>query len=616
MVAFIAAALPALVAAAPSPAPSPTPIRGFSVHADGSTTLIGQQTGGPGTQPPEGPGFIAGSPLSPNTPYDLWSSAPLTPGYAGIAQATITGEYGGSRLSGGATLGFGVVDGSVTNAAYWGENLLPPLNPHLGFLALPYRVIFPSHAGQDDGTAWRLALLGANFGATDGAWTLRAGYFDPKQSLNFVFVEPPLTNVVPNVGLAPAESLGDGPPSLDAWPSPPPGLPLDGVDATIKSGATSFELSDALLPALPGNGVRLGMASAVSRGSDDSSLTVQLLDVTTSGPLISTTTLYGFNAHVVSSPQGLLPTSLLGNQHESIAAVSGSFAVAPGLDAVIDYGRSWYDAAAVIRPGTQAPGNYYHVRLSHRAGSATVRLDGYRFEPRYATAILPYGVPENVWSTAFAWPGVWLKSTYQLADNTVMGANREGLRVRLDARDDAPIRYRLSFMWNRQIVPATFDDMTQTGFVDGFFLPQLPSAATIGGGLQYAVWLSWRTRFGTITFDGVDDLQHRPALAGHAVDYVGYAAPQAVIGYSKQLSRSTLLSLGVGRWAMRGMWATLPIDYGQTTLYTGAQFSQGAHLALLVDVRHATFGGLPAIPLGPSPEFGSNLIVAEERYSL
>lgn len=608
-------AVPFTVAAAPTPTATPT-ARGFSMGAQGSSTFVGQETGGPGTQPPEGPGFIAGAPLAPNSPYDLWSSAPLMPGYAGVVQTDVTGSYTGPRLHAGATLGFGIVDGSVTNASYWGEDLLPSLNPHLGSTALPYRILFPTHAGQDDGSAWRLGFLGATVGANDGSWALREGYFDLEQSLRFVFVQPPLTNVLPSIGLTTAETLGNGVPTLGAWPSPEPGLPLNGLDATVKSGSTSVELTDAMLPALPGTGVHLKMASAVMQGSNDSSLALQLLNANTSGALISTTTMYGFDAKAVLGPQGLLPLSTLGNQQQTIAGLSGSFAAAPGLAAQIDLGRSFYNAADVIRPGTQAPGGYYHFGLSHRVGSGNLYLEGFRFEPRYATLILPYGVPENIWSTAFAWPGVWLKSTYQLVDNTVMGANREGWRIRYSSRDDSPLVYRLSFMTNRQVVPATFANVTQTGFVDGFFLPQKNDAATLGGAIQFSGWLAWRASFGTITLDYVNDLQMRPALTGHAVDDVGFVSPQVVFDYSKQLSPATLVSAGVGRWASRGVWATLPLDYGQTSVFAGAQFLQGEHFALVVSLRHTTFDGLPATPLGPSPDFASNLIVVEEHYGV
>jgi len=493
---------------------------------------------------------------------------------------------------------------------------LPALNPHLGSTALPYRIVFPAHAGEDEGNAWRLSLLGANIGADDGSWQLRGGYFDLQQSLRFVFVQPPLTNVVPSIGLAPAESLGDGPPSVNAWPSPEPGLPLNGVDATSKSGSTSLEVTDAMLPALPGTGVHLDMASAVMQGGNRSSLGLQVLNATTSGNLISTTTMYGFDAHIAPSAQGQLPVSTLGNQVQTIAALSGTFDAAPGLGAVIDAGRAWYDASHVIRPGTQAPGGYYHVGLSHSVGSAKVELDGYRFEPRYATLILPYGTPENVWSAAWAWPGVWLKSTYQVADNTVMGANRQGFRLRIFSRAEAPFVWRLSFMHDRQIDPATLANVTQTGFVDGFFLPEADDAATLGTQTQFAGWLAWRTTFGTLTFDYVDDHLQRPALNGHPEDQVDSIAPQAVATYSKQLSSFTLLSLGIGRYAMRGIWATTPINYGQTTMFAGTQVTQSAHLALLINLRHATFDGLPSGPLEPSPVFGSNILVVEEHYSL
>ena len=154
-------------AASPSASAAPRAL-GLRTSLDAALTSIAQSTRGPGQIGPEAPGFIAGAPLAPNTPYDLFSSAPQTPGVAGIGQAIVTAAYGFRTFDATIAGGFADVDGSVTNAAYWGESLFPALNPHLGARALPYRIAFPAHAGEDDGRTSRASLLGASLASADG----------------------------------------------------------------------------------------------------------------------------------------------------------------------------------------------------------------------------------------------------------------------------------------------------------------------------------------------------------------------------------------------------------------------------------------------------------------
>jgi hypothetical protein len=310
-----------------------------------------------------------------------------------------------------------------------------------------------------------------------------------------------------------------------------------------------------------------------------------------------------------------LLTSTLGAQTQTMLGASAAFHVLRGVDATINVGRAWYDARDVNSPGTQRPGDYEHLALSHIHKRVTITANLYRFGPRYATAILPYGIPENVWSVAWSWPGVWLKSTYQLVDNGIVGANREGYRLKY-ALDGGPLQIRATFARYRQIEPSTIQNVTQDGFVDGFFLPQQNQAGTIGSAQQYAAWVSWRQPFGNVTLDYVNDLQHRPFAPGYPEDYVNYVAPQAVLTLSRELSRRVLVALGYGRYAMRGIWATTPVDYGQNLAFAGAQFEESPHAALLVQARIHAFDGLPSIPNGPSPWFSGTLLVMEQRFRL
>jgi len=599
-----------------SPAPSATP--GLRLTLDAFSSYVDQAAAGPGIVPPEGAGFASGSPLSPMTPYDTFSSAPNTPGVGGVSQALLTGVLTGTKLAASATLGLGYVDGSIQNAAYWTENLLPAYNPHLGSQALPYAIAFPTHAGQDDASALRLSLLSASLSRPDGSLALKGGWFDLTQSDRFVFEQAPLTNVTPAIGLQTPESLGDGPPALDAWPSPPPGLPLDGVDLVARKNSTTIELTDALLPALPGTTARLAMISAVADHGVGTRFSAQVARLVTGGALISTSTMFGADATTQPGPQGPLPISVLGAQRQTIAGVRGAFHVAPRLDGLVEIGRAWYDADHVLRPGTTKPGGFYHAALSRTTKRSSVSVEFFRFEPRYATAILPYGAPENVWSVAWSWPGPWLKSNYQLVDNSALGVNRQGFRFKY-AVESPNFQLRVAAATYRQIELATLGNVTQVGFVDGFFLPQNDDAATRGVQHQYALWSAWRRPFGDLTFDYVEDTQHRDFVAAHPEDAVSYAAPQYVLTYSRALTKHAIVAGGIGRYGMRGSWGfggITNVDFAQHVEFIGTQLAESPRAALLVQVRWTAFDGLPSIAKSSAPDYHGALVVIENRYHI
>src|SRR5579871_4216082 len=71
--------------APPSPAALPSPVAtprvlGLQFTSTFATTFLSQNTSGPGQIGPEAPAYLNGALLAPNTPYDTFSSAPLTPG--------------------------------------------------------------------------------------------------------------------------------------------------------------------------------------------------------------------------------------------------------------------------------------------------------------------------------------------------------------------------------------------------------------------------------------------------------------------------------------------------------------------------------------------------------
>lgn len=601
---------------AATPSPSPTPLAGsVTWKIDGQQLFIDSQTGGPGISPPEGSGFATGAPLAPNTPYDTWSSAPQVPGLAGILQYRATPQYNGRHISISLDLGLGFVTGSVTNAAYWGENLLPTYNPHLGNTALPYAIVFPTNANGDRTDAFRASVLTGTIGAPDGSWAAKGGYFDLTQTDRFVFIQPAFTSVTPSLGIAPSESIGNGAPALAWWPTPDPGLPLLGLDFTARRGIASAELTQALLPALPGTQARVSMGSAVVDHGEGTRYTAQISHITTSGASISTTTMFGADATTVPGPQGNLPVSTIGWQNATIVGASVSFHATRAIDATIELGRQWYDAKNVIEPGSQRAGGFYHLALTQKNRRATTTIEAFRFEPRYATTILPYGIPENIWSSAWSWPGPWLKSTYQVNDNSAFGINRQGLSVKY-ALDGGPFELHARVMRDEQIEESTLSNVHQTGFVEGFFLPQIDGFGTRGEQSQYAAWIAWHPNFGTLTLDYVVDVEHRAAATSHPEDLVDYAAPQAMLTYSRRLSQSAIVAGGYGYYAMKGTWATTPLNYGEGTYFIGAELQESKQGGLFVQLRHNSFGGTPSSIQGPSPDFGANLLVLEQRVSI
>lgn len=621
-----ACALPAR-AADPTPAPSASPTAvpaatatprrlGLRVSGISSVTFIDQSTNGRGQIAPEAPGFIAGLPLAPNTPYDLFSSAPQVPGVAGIGIIAPTIDLGLRSLDLSLTVSAATTHGSRTNVAYWGENLVPTLNPHLGSQAQPYSVTFPTRAGEDAATATRTSVLAGSIATADGTIRLRAGWFDLGQTDRFVFAPAALTNLNPALAYAPAESLTGGLAGSATWQPAATALPLHGLDITVKRGLGTFELTNAALPSLPGDDARMTQASLVVDHGEGTRLSAQVLHVQTSGTPFITTVPFGTDPTFVPYPQGVLPTSMISGQRQTIAGVRAAFHIAPaiGLDGTIELGRAWYDASPAVRPGTERPGGFYHAGLIRTNGRTTTSLDFYRMEPRYATMILPYGVPENQWSVAFAWPGQWLKSNYQLIDNSVLGVNRQGFRLRYNV-DRGPLEIHTEYTDLHQIDAETVASSTQNGFVDGFYLPQAVDTATFGHQKRTALWINWHPRIGDLTLDLVDDTLYRPSVATHPEDVVSYEVPQGVLTYAKRVTPALTIAVGVGRYAIKGAFAE-PLDLAERLTFAGIQVRQSANAAMLVSFRHTTFEGRTTYPQSPLvPAFAGTSLVIEQRVT-
>jgi hypothetical protein len=408
------------------------------------------------------------------------------------------------------------------------------------------------------------------------------------------------------------ESLGNGPPSLDAWTASGTHYPLHGIDLFAQHGGASLELTSAALPSLPGTGAQLTMGSLVFDRGDGTRFSLQAAHVVTGGAPVATTVLFGIGG-LVPSPQGPLPSTTIGGQTQTILGARAALRFGPVVGGVLELGRSLYSAQGVAMPGSGRPGNYLHAGLAAAGKRASLAFDWYRNDPYYATAIMPYGVPENQWSVAWAWPGQWLKSNYQLIDNTPANVDRQGYRIKA-AVTGGTVEVRAQFASFGEIEPISISNALQTGFVDGFFLPQADTTATFGHQKQYGLWTVWHAPFADVVFDYTEDMMRRPAQPGQPQDNVSYDVPMFSVYASRRIGAS-LVALGFARYGMRGSFGQpyTNIDFGQRTWFVGAQLPEGGGHATLLSVRRTNFGGIPSQLGGPSPDFRAWTVLLEQR---
>jgi hypothetical protein len=287
-----------------------------------------------------------------------------------------------------------------------------------------------------------------------------------------------------------------------------------------------------------------------------------------------------------------------------------------GWDALAELGRAWYDAGLVSYPGTQAHyGNFEHYSLARHVGNDLVTLEFHRFDPTYATIILPYGIPENVWSIAWSWPGVWLKSNYQLVDNSVIGANRAGFHFRYDHPGKHVEVHASAGDW-RQLIPETEANASQVGFVDGFFLLQKNGFGTFGRDQQLGLYVAWHLPHDDLAFDGVDDFLSRVPDPGQEIDTVNTRAPQAIVSWTHHFSNDFIAVGGYGRYEISGTWAFTPVDAIYGLGFAGVELATGPNMTLLIQGRRYALVGLPSIPGGLPPTMRGTALIVDQKIGI
>jgi hypothetical protein len=222
-----------------------------------------------------------------------------------------------------------------------------------------------------------------------------------------------------------------------------------------------------------------------------------------------------------------------------------------------------------------------------------------------------------VWSVAWSWPGQWLKSNYQLINNYPVNVDRQGYRIKYQL-NGGPFELHVAYATFGQIVPITIANAEQTGFVDGFFLPQANDAATLGRQNQYGLWATWHARFADITVDWVEDAIRRNANLGHPLDYVSYVTPEYTLYASRRLTPNALVSLGYAQYFMNGAFSSTVenVNFGQREAFAGAELRESAHTSTLISLRRSWFAGYATTPGYAPPDFNGTLLVVEQRITL
>ena len=606
----------------PSPTPTATP-RGVQLQSTLNLLALTQAASGAGLRPVEGPTFAQGAPAAPVTPYDVFSGAPLVPGNVQQNQFLLDALWGARGVSVGIDLGVESLFGDRTDQAYWAEPLQPQDDVHLGTAANTYAIVFPTHPGTDDYNAVRGGVEQVRVSADGDALMLRGGWFAMTQTLPSVFTPPVGTGVVPGLLLKTPESLNPSTPDLDDWTSAASTLSLRGFDASYTANHMTVEAADALLPSLPGTLARLESGSASRFDDRGRGVIVQWIHAFTGGDPISTSAGFGADFAIVPSDQGPFTVSMLHGQRETIAGAKGVTSIGSSLLATLEYAHSRYASDGLGKPQAVG-GSFAHVALSRAIGPTTAAIHYYRFEPTFATMILPYGVPENIWSVAYSWPGPWLKSNFQLVDSSTLGVNRQGPLYSLTFAAQH-LQASASYSAFRQIAPLTAQDAPNLGFVEGFFLVQRDAAAaTLGTFRRFNAYVGVPSRIGTFGLDFVDDGLHRDGRASEPIDTVTYDAPQYVASLTRQAGSRVVASLGEGYFGTRGTWeddASTNVDFGMHVAFAGAQFDERPGDAVMLTLRRSTlrgrpyFGALGALRYG-SPDLDATTVVLEQRVRL
>jgi hypothetical protein len=603
---------PSAAAPAPSPAATTKPPSKFNLGIDTYTSGANNQMVGPGTTPAEGANFAAGGQPAPGTPYDMFSGGPLVTGEGLSQDFLLKPSYAVSRFFDvTTTIGYGSASGTGNVVNYWGDAIMPSINPNVGSRAFTLSPAFPTHNGQNPVSGTKLGFLSGAIVNHDGNGALTVGWFSLHQSVPWALSQAPWQNVPFQLSPQLPQSIGDGPPTDDVLKEGPTVLPLSGADFWVKDNITTLEVASADLPAPSTSPARILTASVLQDHGSGLRYSLQVTGLNEQGPDTGTV-VFGGGATLVNN----VPLSTVQAQHMFVLGLGAAVPLGTS-DGEVRLGYSCYNAVgtAMSTPGCSG-GNYYYGKLHHGFSAFDVAVEGVRFDPTYAPAILDYGTLENVWSYPAAWPGTFLRGDYQLVDNSEVGPNRQGGKI-TGTTIVAGVEVRLAFAQYSQVQSYNASDAFTPGFVEPYFLPQVTAAGTIGTEQHFEGWFNYRAPWATVTLDLGQVNTWRPAPTGQPQDNVVMQYPSGVLTLSRDFGPKVFGAAGVGRFGLNGQFDTSGVDnasLAENLVFAGLELRSNGTTGYGFQWRLYSVNGSPTIPGGLSPAFHGPQILFYQRF--
>jgi hypothetical protein len=586
---------------APSPSSSPKPPAKFSLKLETYTSAVNNQFVGPGTAAPEDAAFAAGGQLGPGTPYGFFSGKPLVTGQGTTQDILIKPMYAITHdLDVTATFGYGSASGTGNVINYWGDALMPTINPDLGSRAFTLTPAFPTHNGADAVNATRMSVLSGSLLDHGGNGGLTLGWFNLHQNANWAFIQAPWVSspfsVVPGL----PGSIGDGSPQIDVLREGPPALPLQGGDLWVKDDLATFEIASGDLPSPATTSARFITGSGVLDHGGGLAYTAQFSGLTTTGPETARA-VFGSGLTFVNG----VPQSTVSGQHMFVGGLGAKVPLGDS-DAVLHYGYSCYTASTLNAPTTGActSGNFYYAKLHHGFTHFDLALEGVRFDASYAPAVLNYGTLQNVLSYPAAF-GTDLPGQYSFVDHSMVGSNRQGGRLSTEFIVSG-VEVRLAVAGYTQIQAYDQASAPAQGFIEPYFLPQNVAHGNLGSEIHFQGWFNYHASFADMTLELSQVNTSRTATAGSPGDAVSMSYPSAVLSLTRPFGPKVTGTAGVGHYGLHGTFDSAVANnasLAQDVVFAGVQLRTNATSGYGLEYRLYSVDGSPTIPGNPSPAF-------------
>ena len=177
---------------------------------------------------------------------------------------------------------------------------------------------------------------------------------------------------------------------------------------------------------------------------------------------------------------------------------------------------------------------------------------------------------------------------------------------------------RLAYGVYRQLRPFDATTAYRTGFVEGYYLPQLDAPGTLGAERHAAGSLIAHPAFADVELDVADVNLARSGSPGHPSEAVSVENFGATLALSRRFGTRAIGSLGAGRNAMFGAFDAADarnVDLAERVAFGALQWKQSATCSYAVQYRLYSVSGMPTrLNAGwVSPAYHGSQLMVEQR---